>query len=75
MLGDLYAAFHFRETVGADGLSFDYQRREGPASTRTAIALLEATGAPKEVVEMARLRAEELDATSLQRAGDDPGAS
>lgn len=75
MLGDLYAAFHFRETVGTDGLSFDYQRREGPASTRTAIALLEATGAPKDVVETARARAEQLDAASLRRTGNDHGAA
>ncbi len=61
MLGDSYAPFHFRETVAEDGLRFDYLRREGPASTRTAIALLEATGAPSEVIAAARARADELD--------------
>ena len=61
MLADCYAPFHFRETIGPEGLSFDYHRHEGPASTRTAIALLEATGAPAAVVEAARARAEELD--------------
>lgn len=61
MLSGLYQPFHFRETAGPEGLSFDYQRREGPASTRTAIALLESTGAPKSVVDAARARAEELD--------------
>jgi len=62
MLEGLYAPFHFRETIGPDGLSFDYRRRVGPASTRTAIALLDSTGAPTEVVEAARARAEQLDA-------------
>jgi DNA mismatch repair ATPase MutS len=64
MLDDLYLPFHFREMIGPGGLSFDYRRREGPASTRTAIALLESTGAPKEVVEAARARAEQLDEAS-----------
>ena len=61
MLDDLYSPFHFRETVGRDGLDFDYRRHPGPASTRTAIALLEVTGAPPEVVAAARARAEELE--------------
>lgn len=61
MLADRYAPFHFRETIGPDGLRFDYHRHEGPASTRTAIALLEATGAPAGVVAAARERAEQLD--------------
>jgi DNA mismatch repair ATPase MutS len=61
MLAGLYAPFHFRETVSSGGLSFDYHRHEGPASTRTAIALLEATGAPVDVVNAARTRASQLD--------------
>lgn len=64
MLADRYVPFHFRETIGPGGLSFGYQRHEGAASTRTAIALLEATGAPREVVEAARRRAGELDVRS-----------
>lgn len=61
MLADGYAPYHFRETIGPEGLSFDYHRHVGPASTRTAIALLEATGAPPDVVAAARTRAEALD--------------
>lgn len=61
MLAELYTPMHFRETIGPEGLSFDYRCRAGPASTRTAIALLESTGAPKEVIEAARARAKELD--------------
>lgn len=64
LLRDCYASVHFRETIGSDGLSFDYRVRAGPASTRTAIALLEATGAPASVVEAARARAEQLDGAS-----------
>jgi DNA mismatch repair ATPase MutS len=69
MLSDLYVPFHFRETIGPEGLTFDFRRREGPASTRTAIALLAATGAPNEVVEAARARAEQLDAASVEAQG------
>ncbi len=69
MLAGLYAPFHFRETIAPDGLHFDYCRRIGPASTRTAIALLEATGAPQELVAAARARAEELDSAALPQAG------
>ncbi|MDX2059640.1 MAG: hypothetical protein SFV24_17650 [Gemmatimonadales bacterium] len=61
LLEGLYQPFHFRETIAAGGLTFDYLRREGPASTRTAIALLEATGAPREVIDAARARAAALD--------------
>lgn len=65
MLDGLYAPFHFQESIGPEGLIFDHRRREGPASTRTAIALLEATGAPPAVIRQARSRAEQLDATKL----------
>jgi hypothetical protein len=61
MLRERYLPVHFRETIGPEGLTFDFRRREGPASTRTAIALLEATGAPASLVARARRRAEELD--------------
>lgn len=66
MLDGLYAPWHFRETIGPEGLVFDYRRRKGPASTRTALALLEAAGAPRAVVEAARERAEQLDGASSQ---------
>ncbi|HET7043022.1 MAG TPA: hypothetical protein VFI13_13475 [Gemmatimonadales bacterium] len=75
MLEGLYSPFHFCETIGPGGLSFDYRRRVGPASSRTAIALLESTGAPKEVVEMARARAEQLDAAASRSPARGDGAS
>ncbi len=60
-LDDLYQPWHFRESVTAEGISFDYRRRSGPATTRTALALLEAAGAPKAVVDAARIRAEAME--------------
>jgi DNA mismatch repair ATPase MutS len=61
MLADTYEPYHFEETVHPDGLTFDYQIRPGQAQTRNAIALLEASGAPAEVVSRARRRVAELD--------------
>jgi DNA mismatch repair ATPase MutS len=64
MLADRYQPFHFRETIAPGGLCFDYRRHAGPATTRTAIALLEATGAPAAVIAAARARADQLDIAS-----------
>lgn len=60
LLASLYEPWHFRETVTADRLLFDYRCRPGPARTRTAIALLERSGAPADVVASARARYESL---------------
>jgi DNA mismatch repair ATPase MutS len=55
---------HFGDRVGTDGLAFDYRLREGPATSRNAIALLRLQGAPPELVERAERTARELDARS-----------
>jgi len=61
MLQELYTPVHFRETVTDGALQFDFKRHEGPATTRTAIALLQAAGASDAVVAMARRTADQLD--------------
>ena len=63
LLADRYAPFHFSDDVDAEGLTFDYRLRPGPARTRNAIALLERRGAPADLVARARARAESLDVT------------
>jgi len=68
MLRDVYQPWHFRETMEPEGLTFDYRRRKGPASSRTALALLEVAGAPPAVVTAARRRATELDEAQDQGA-------
>ena len=60
-LAGAYLPFHFEGRIGPAGLEFDYRLAPGPASTRNAIDLLELNGAPAEIVELARRRAEELD--------------
>lgn len=54
LLGNSYAPHHFREEVSTDGLSFDYIMRDGQATTRNAIALLEVMKYPAEIVDNAR---------------------
>lgn len=75
MLEGWYAPFHFRESVTTEGLDFDHRRRSGPARTRTAIALLAATGVPPELIDAARRRAEALDLAQSDASAEpsDPG--
>jgi len=52
-LKDNYRCYHFTDRVGREGLYFDYILKEGLATTRNAIKLLEHMGYPKEIVEAA----------------------
>ena len=61
LLPETYLAQHFADSIGSDGLGFDYQLRPGPATTRNAIALLQLHGAPDRLVNRARTCAEGLD--------------
>jgi len=61
LLRDEYEAFHFTDTLGPGGLTFDHRLAPGPATTRNAITLLELHGAPATVVKAALARAAELD--------------
>ncbi len=63
-LCDCYRAWHFRESTDNGTLSFDFQRRSGPSTTRTAIALLALSGAPDAVVSLAHALAEADDKTT-----------
>jgi hypothetical protein len=56
-LADRHAAaanVHFRENLSAEGLTFDYRLREGPAETRNALEILQREGYPEAVVQRAR---------------------
>jgi hypothetical protein len=50
LLGDAYTPYHFREEISGDGITFDYRIHPGPASTRNALALLEAMQYPRDLV-------------------------
>lgn len=58
LLAGRYENLHFSEKVGTGGLEFDYRLREGPATTRNAIALLRHLGYPVEITAAARERSE-----------------
>jgi DNA mismatch repair ATPase MutS len=45
---------HFQEHLQDGGVSFDYRLRPGPATTRTALRILEQEGYPKALLERAR---------------------
>jgi hypothetical protein len=62
LLSEQYAAFHFGDRVGDDGLEFDYRLTPGPSLSRNAIALLRVRGAPASLVSRATARADQLDA-------------
>ncbi|MFA5909730.1 MAG: hypothetical protein WC815_13210 [Vicinamibacterales bacterium] len=61
LLRDEYQACHFADSIGPEGLTFEYRLEPGPATTRNAITLLELHGAPQTVVRSALARAAELD--------------
>ena len=63
LLEERYAAYHFNDRVGEDGLAFDYWLRPGSATTRNAIALLKQRGAPEDLVARATSRAARLTAS------------
>lgn len=50
LLGDGFDAYHFREQVDDDVLTFDYRIHSGPSSTRNAITLLRLMEYPEELV-------------------------
>lgn len=46
--------YHFQERLDEGGVTFDYRLRPGPASTRTALRILEQEGYPAALLERAR---------------------
>ena len=74
LLRDRYAPYHFTDTVGPEGLTFTYRLEPGPATTRNAIALLQAHGAPARLVDRALARAEALDRDRGPSDGNRPSA-
>jgi hypothetical protein len=61
LLGGAYEVYHLSDSIGSDGLTFDYHLTPGPATSRNAIALLKLTGAPESLVTRALSRAADLD--------------
>ena len=58
ILEDCYRNVHFQETIGKDGIVFDYRLRNGRATSRNAIKLLQLMGYSAAIVEEAEKRAD-----------------
>jgi len=61
LLGGAYEVYHLSDSIGSDGLMFDYHLTPGPATSGNAIALLKLNGAPDSLVRQALSRAADLD--------------
>ena len=61
LLGDTFDAWHFGDSIGPAGLAFDHRLRQGPATSRNAIALLRLSGAPESLISRATTSADRLD--------------
>ena len=58
MLIDIYQLLHFAETITENGeVLFDYKLKDGPATTRNALKLLDSMGFKKELVKRANEKA------------------
>ena len=55
-----YHNFHFEEDVADGDIHFNYELKEGRATTRNAIKLLEIMGYEKQIIEDAQNMAAEL---------------
>ena len=56
-----YEPYHFSDSVGPDGLSFDHRLRPGASTSRNAITLLRLHGAPDALISRAMATAATLD--------------
>jgi DNA mismatch repair ATPase MutS len=61
LLPQLYDAYHFGDSIGAEGLVFDHRLQSGRATTRTALALPRQSGAPQRLLDCAAGAASRLD--------------
>lgn len=51
LLADSYRSVHFSERLSTVGLEFDYKLKEGPTTTRNAVALLRYLDYPREITD------------------------
>ena len=61
LLRDLYKNMHFEEKIEDGDIKFDYLLKEGPATTRNAIAILDNLNYPIEIISEARALSKDLE--------------
>lgn len=67
ILEDLYTNYHFTEQISDGDVRFDYILRDGRATSRNAIALLDASGYGEDISGAARDQAERFETTGIWR--------
>jgi DNA mismatch repair ATPase MutS len=67
LLDDRFRSSHFREDLVDGRLHFEYCLKDGPSSTRNAIALLRLMQYPESVIDLALSSAERLERVSASR--------
>ncbi|RVU54339.1 MutS-related protein [Anaerosphaera multitolerans] len=60
LLSKDFKNYHFEEEILKDDIQFDYLLKEGPATSRNAIEILNIKGYPKEIVEGSKKMAKKL---------------
>ena len=61
LLKDLYKNMHFEEKIEDGDIKFDYLLKEGPATSRNAIAILDNLNYPREIISEAIALSKELE--------------
>ena len=61
LLKDLYKNMHFEEKIEDGDIKFDYLLKEGPATSRNAIAILDNLNYPREIISEARALSKDLE--------------
>lgn len=65
ILDRLYTNYHFEEEITEHDVRFNYLLKEGRATSRNAIALLELIGYDKKIVQAARISTEQFETTGV----------
>lgn len=65
MLKEIYENKHFEETVEGQGVLFNYQLKDGPATGRNAIRLLSVLGFPQTITSKSNHLVQEFEETGL----------
>ncbi len=65
IVDDRFINCHFKETIDGNDIKFDYILREGPCTSRNAIAILKYLGYPREIHENANNRVEEYERINI----------
>ncbi|MDO5041067.1 MAG: DNA mismatch repair protein MutS, partial [Peptoniphilus sp.] len=67
LLKEEFENYHFEEEIKDRDVTFDYELKKGPSTTRNAIEILSIKGYPEEIVSGARKMAEEISKNKINQ--------